>query len=250
MKCFEIVAHRGIHDELPENTLDAFQRAIELGADAVELDVRLTGDHVPIVFHSFYLDALTSTSGAIFDYTLQQLQNVRIFSKNERNANSFRISTLDEVLETIGGKIGLEIEVKGPEPESTQIVSDALCKFKHLWDGIEVTSYEPMLLWHIQQRCPGLPTDLLFPRSEEWMKSDVVAYLAIQRGRLARAHAVHLHPAQLSTEIVAAVQQHGIQVHACDVNDEKSLKLVAELGIPRICTDRFQQAHEFRKRML
>ncbi len=160
------------------------------------------------------------------------------------------MSALDEVLETIGGQIGLEIEVKGPEPESAQIVSDMLCRFKHLWDSIEVTSYEPMLLWHVQQRCPGLPTDLLFPRSEEWMKSDVVAYLASQRGRLARARAVHLHPTQLSAEVVAAVQQHGMQVHAWDVNDEQSLKIAAELGIPRICTDRFQQANGFRERML
>lgn len=250
MRYFDIVAHRGIHDELPENTLDAFRRAVELGADAIELDVRLTADQVPIIFHSFYLDALTSTSGAVFDHTFQQLQNVHVLSKNSHRARSFRISALDEVLGTIGGQIGLEIEVKGPEPESVQIVSDALGNFKHLWDRIEVTSYEPLLLWHIQQRCPGLPTDLLFPRSEEWMKSDVVAYLAIQRGRLARARAVHLHSTQLSTKVVSAIQQYGIQVHSYDVNDEQSLKLAAELGIPRICTDRFQQARAFRERML
>jgi glycerophosphoryl diester phosphodiesterase len=250
MKYFEIVAHRGVHDELPENTLDAFQRAVELEADAVELDVRLTSDRVPIVFHYFYLDALTSTPGAVFNYTFEQLQNVRILSKNSYNANRFRISSLDEVLETIGGQIDLEIEIKGPEPESAQIVADVLCKFKHLWEKIEVTSYEPMLLWHIQQQCPGLPTDLLFPRSEDWMRADAVTYSAIHRARLGRARAVHLHPTQLSPEVVSAVQRHGIQVHAWDVNDEQSLKLAAELDIPRICTDRFQQARDFRQRML
>lgn len=250
MKRFDIVAHRGVHDGLPENTLEAFRRAIELGADAIEFDVRLTADREPIIFHSFYLDALTSSCGAVFDYTFQQLQNVHLLSKDSHSVNRMRISTLNEVLEAVGGQIGLEIEVKGPEPESAQIVSDALCKFKHLWDSIEVTSYEPMLLWHIQQRCPGLPTDLLLPRSETWMRADVIAYLAIQRGRLTGARAVHLHPTQLSIEVVSAIQQHGIQVHACDVNDEESLKLAAELGILRICTDRFQQAHGFRERML
>ncbi len=250
MKRLEIVAHRGVHDELPENTLDAFRRAVQFGADAIELDVRLTADRVPIVFHSFYLDTLSSTSGAVFNYTFQQLQNVRIFGKSGDGANSFRIPALDEVLETMGSQIGLEIELKGPEPESAQIVSDALCGFKYLWDRIEVTSYEPLLLWQVQQRCPGLPTDLLLPRSEAWMKSDVVAYLASQRGRLARARAVHLYPTQLSADVMAALQQHGIKVHACDVNDERSLKLAVELGVPRICTDRFQQAYAFRERML
>jgi glycerophosphoryl diester phosphodiesterase len=244
--CFEIVAHRGIHDEFPENTLNAFLRAIELGADAVELDVRLTSDRVPVVFHYFYLDGFSLSSGAIFNYSFEQLQRVRLHDKSGRNVDGFRIPTLEEVLETIDGRIGLEIEIKGPEPESAQIVADVLHRFRYLWNRIEVTSYEPMLLWYIQQRCPGLPTDLLFPRSEDWMKWDAVAYLAIQRARLAHARAVHLHPTQLSSAIVSAIQQCGISVHAHDVNDERSLKLAAELGIPRICTDRFQEARVFR----
>ncbi|MBN1218885.1 MAG: glycerophosphodiester phosphodiesterase [Anaerolineae bacterium] len=57
---FEIVAHRGAPTEVaPENTIPAFQRAIDLGADAVELDVRLTADHVPVVYHYFYLEEAT-----------------------------------------------------------------------------------------------------------------------------------------------------------------------------------------------
>lgn len=53
MTQFEIVAHRGAHDQVPENTLPAFERAIELGADAVELDVRLTADGIPVVYHLY-----------------------------------------------------------------------------------------------------------------------------------------------------------------------------------------------------
>ncbi len=69
MAYFEIVAHRGITAEEPENTLPAFQRAIELGADAIELDVRLTSDRVPVVYHYYYLHLKTSAYGAIFEYT-------------------------------------------------------------------------------------------------------------------------------------------------------------------------------------
>lgn len=247
---FDIVAHRGVHDEFPENTLDAFRRAVELGADAIELDVRLTADRVPIVIHYVYLDGVASAPGPVFNYTFEQLQNVRVVSTDVHNAHSFKIPTLGEVLGTIGAQVGLEIEIKGPEPESAQIISDVLYKFKHLWERIEVTSYEPALLWYIQQQCPGLPTDLLFPRSTDWMKSDVVTYSAIHRGRLAHARAIHLHPSQLSDETVSAIRQFGIQVHAWDVNDERSMRLAATLGISRICTDKFRQAHSFRERML
>ena len=67
MSTFEIVAHRGVPNEYPENTLTSFERAIELGADAVELDVRLTKDKIPVVYHYYYLDMVhTHRSNFLF----------------------------------------------------------------------------------------------------------------------------------------------------------------------------------------
>jgi len=244
MALFEIVAHRGVPGEAPENTIPSFQRAMELGADAVELDVRLTADGVPVVYHYFYLDEITALSGPIFEYTWKQLQGLRHF-----NSGHFSIPTLHQVLETLGGKIGLEIEIKGPEPESSEKVASVLRQFKHWWETIEVTSYEPMLLFDIHRRCPDLATDLLFPRSEEWMKPDVVTFLAIHRAKLARARAVHLHPTQLSPEVVTSIQRHGIEIHSWDVNDDLALNAIWELKIPKICTDKLPEALAFRQRV-
>ena len=250
MNYFEIVAHRGIPAEAPENTLASFQRAIELGADAVELDVRLTSDKVPVVFHYFYLQAATSTSGAIFDFSLEQLRDVDVRCRDNPAVPAGHISTLPEILETIGGRIGLEIEIKGPEPEAPEIIGNVLLKFKKLWDSIEVTSYEPALLLAIQKICPGITADLLFPRSESWMGLDVVQYQAIQHTRLAHARGVHLHPTQLSEGVVSAIYHHGIEIHAWDVNDEQSLEIVVKYAIPRICTDKFKEALAFREKCL
>lgn len=241
---FEIVAHRGVPTELPENTIPSFQRAIELGADAVELDVRLTRDLVPVVYHYFYLKESAGLDGTVFDYTWDELQR----AQSNDSTQSRRIPLLHNVLEAIGGQIGLEIEIKGPEPECVDIIAAVLGDYRHLWDSIELTSYEPALLLAMQERCPGLPTDLLFPRSESWMKLDVVAHLAIHRSRLAHARAVHLHPTQLSSAAVSTVYSAGIKIHAWDVNDEQALRTVAELGIPKICTDHLQQALQFRQR--
>lgn len=249
MKCFEIVAHRGIPTEAPENTIASFQRAIELGADAIELDVRLTSDKIPVVYHYFYLQENTSASGAIFDFTLEQLRNVKVFCRNNPAAKDGRISTLTEILEMFGGKVGLEIEIKGPEPEAPEIIGEVLNKFKNFWDSFEITSYEPALLLAVQKICPGLIVDLLYPRSERWMNLDVVQYQAIHYSRLARARAVHLHPTQLSETIVTALRNRGIEIHAWDVNDEQSLETVVKLGIPRLCTDYFEQALTFRDKI-
>jgi glycerophosphoryl diester phosphodiesterase len=246
---FEIVAHRGIPTEAPENTIASFQRALELGADAVELDVRLTSDGVPVVFHYYYLQEITSTAGVIFDFTYEQLRDVKVFCKDNPIAPPSHISRLSEILDTFGGKIGLEIEIKGPEPEAAEIIGKTLLAFNRLWDTIEVTSYEPALLFAIQKICPGLNADLLIPRSESWMGLDVVQYQAIHRARLAHAKAVHLHPSQLTVDVVAAIHQRGIEIHAWDVNDVQSLDIVSHLGIPRICTDQFQQAFAYRKNL-
>jgi glycerophosphoryl diester phosphodiesterase len=250
MNGFEIVAHRGIPTDAPENTLASFQGAIELGADAVEMDVRLSSDRVPVVFHYFYLEESTSASGAIFDFSLEQLRDVEVFCKDNPAAPAGHISTLPEILETIGGKIGLEIEIKGPEPEAPEIIGNVLLRFRNLWDSIEVTSYEPALLLAIQKSCPGITVDLLFPPSESWMKLDVVQYQALHHSRLAHARAVHLHPTQLSKTVVSALRQAGIEIHAWDVNDLQSLELVTKYEIPRLCTDKFKQALVFRERYL
>jgi len=247
MNQFEIVAHRGIPTEAPENTIASFQQAVDLGADAIELDVRLTSDQIPVVYHYFYLQENTSSSGAIFNFTLEQLRNVEVLCKNNPAAKVGHISTLPEILESFGGKIGLEIEIKGPEPEASEIIGMVLNKFKKLWNTIEITSYEPALLLAIQKICPGLTVDLLFPRSESWMQLDVVLYQAIHYSRLSHARAVHLHPTQLSETIASALHQQGIEIHAWDVNDEESLEIVTKFGIPRLCTDNFRQAFDFRE---
>jgi glycerophosphoryl diester phosphodiesterase len=249
MKHFEIVAHRGIPTEAPENTVTSFQKAIELGADAVELDVRLTADKVPVVYHYYYRQENTSASGAIFNFTLDQLRDVKVFSENDSTANPGQISTLSEILEMFSGKTGLEIEIKGPEPEAPEIIGKVLHQFQGFWNTFEITSYEPALLLAVQKVCPGITVDLLFPRSESWMKLDVVQYRAIHYSRFAHARAVHLHPSQLSEEIVIAMHNHGIEIHAWDVNDEQSLQTVTRFRIPRVCTDHFKQALAFRDKM-
>jgi glycerophosphoryl diester phosphodiesterase len=246
MATFKIVAHRGVCDTAPENTIPAFERAIELGADAIELDVRLTRDHVPVVYHYFYLDELTYHSGPVFDLDLHQLLQVRFRQVPDKDEDPFKISTLREVLEVIGGRAELEIEIKGPEPEAPHIIGGLLGDYRHLWDSFEVTSFEPRLLLSMQEQCPGIAADLLFPRSEPWMGLDVVAYTAVHRARLARARAVHLHPTQLSGDVVERIRRAGIEIHAWDVNDERSLHFSAQHHIPIVCTDRLELAMAYR----
>lgn len=242
---FRIVAHRGVTSTAPENTMAAFARALELGVDAVELDVRLTRDQRPVVYHYYYLDGFTTGSGPVFDRSAVDLGVMRVIDRDR--ALGHRLPMLDEVLDEFAGRLGLEIELKGPEPEAADIVGQLLARFRPSWDRIEVTSFEPSLLTRLRADCGGIATALLFPSSEEWMRADVVAYTALQRARLGQAQAVHLHPSQLSEDLVATIRAGGVEVHAHGVNDAESLAVTAALAVPWICTDEPEQALAFRR---
>jgi glycerophosphoryl diester phosphodiesterase len=246
MKPFEIVAHRGIPTEAPENTIASYQLALELGADAVEMDIRLTADRVPVVYHYYYLDKTASAQGVVFNYSLNEIQKFNVYCDQDRTIPPGHISTLADILDTFAGKIGQEIEIKGPEPEAPQIIGRVLNQYKQHWATVEITSYEPALLLAVQEACPGITVDLLYPRTEAWKGPEVILYEAIHLSRLAHARAVHLHPTQLTENMVAALKEKGIETHAWDVNDERSLAIVAGLGLPRICTDQFRMAHAYR----
>jgi glycerophosphoryl diester phosphodiesterase len=106
-----VIAHRGASAERPENTIAAFQRAVELGADAIELDVRLSSDGVPVVIHDPTLDRTTTAQGAVARKTAAEL--VRI-----------GVPTLERVLAEIALPILLEIK----EPAAQEGVAGVLLR--------------------------------------------------------------------------------------------------------------------------
>lgn len=102
---------------------------------------------------------------------------------------------------------------------------------------MEVTSSSASLLAAVRELCPEIGTALLLGRSAPYMHLDVVAYLAVQTARLARAEIVHLGPDQLSEEVVATLGAAGIDIHVYPVNDESTLDLVQRHRVPEVVTD-------------
>ncbi|PTV92446.1 glycerophosphoryl diester phosphodiesterase [Halanaerobium saccharolyticum] len=100
------IGHRGASAYEPENTLIAFDKAIELGADMVELDIRLSKDGVLMVSHDSDISKYTDGQGYIENMTAKEIQEYRI-EKNQK------IPTLKEVFNHLNGRCGLYIEIKG-----------------------------------------------------------------------------------------------------------------------------------------
>lgn len=125
----EIWAHRGASADAPENTLEAFAKAIEAGADGVEFDVQLSSDNHPVVIHDETLERTTNGTGAVRDHTLAELLALDASGGREGFAGA-RIPRLEEVLELIAGtSLRINLELKNSEvdyPGLEQIVLDAV----------------------------------------------------------------------------------------------------------------------------
>lgn len=243
----QVAAHRGFHESLPENSLAAFEAAIEAGADAIEFDVRVTRDGVAVVTHWLECDlSVEGLGGYLFEHDFRELRAAPL--KGSPQGRQLHIPSLDEVLEALAGRVGLEIEIKGPSAALARSVGAALLLHRRHWDSMEVTSFQPALLHAFSDVVDGgLPVDLLFPRSESWMTRPVVAYLASAKAQLARARAVHLHPSQLDADVVERVRAAGFGIHTYEVNDESTFSRIAELGIERFDTDALTKALAMRR---
>jgi glycerophosphoryl diester phosphodiesterase len=115
-----VIGHRGASAEAPENTLPAFQRALEQGVDALEFDVHVTADDIPVVMHDPTVDRTTSGHGTIIGLTARRLQELDAgfrFSPNGGSTFPFReqgvrVPTVEELLEVVPRDLPLIIEVK------------------------------------------------------------------------------------------------------------------------------------------
>jgi glycerophosphoryl diester phosphodiesterase len=111
------IAHRGASDRNPENTLVAFERALELGADALELDIHSSADGEVVVIHDATVDRTTDGDGEVAEMTLEELRQLDAGSWKHSRFSGQCIPTLREVLELACDRAQFFIELKGRSPE-------------------------------------------------------------------------------------------------------------------------------------
>lgn len=110
IKC---IAHRGYSSQAPENTLSAIELALKnQQIYGIEIDVQLTRDSIPVVIHDFVVDRVTDGNGFVKDYEYNDLKKLDAGSWFDDNFKTEKIPTLEEVLELIGNKKKIIIEIK------------------------------------------------------------------------------------------------------------------------------------------
>jgi glycerophosphoryl diester phosphodiesterase len=111
-----VISHRGEHLAHPENTLPAFQAAIDAGADYFELDVRTTSDGRLVLLHDATVDRTTNGSGRVRDLTFDQIRALDAGAKFNPNFTGTKVPSLEEALTLAHGKIGVYVDCKQIDP--------------------------------------------------------------------------------------------------------------------------------------
>jgi glycerophosphoryl diester phosphodiesterase len=203
----EIIAHRGANREAPENTIPAFERALDLGVNGIELDVHVTRDNVPVVHH----DAVLPDGGRIDHLDSADL---------ERRTDA---PTLAQVLDLVNGRCHLYVELKAAD---ALVPSIDLLRDKTAWCSLH--SFDHRLAVQARVLCPNLTTGILL----------VSRLVDLPHAfHTAKATDIWQHADYIDPGLVGDAHGEQRRVIAWTVNDVAQARTLVAMGVDGICTD-------------
>ncbi|MET3698512.1 glycerophosphoryl diester phosphodiesterase [Bacillus oleivorans] len=237
-----IFAHRGSKGTHPENTLAAFQKAIDLGVDGIELDVHVSKDGELVVIHDETVDRTTSGTGRIRDLTLAEIKQLDAGSWFSSVFSDERIPTLEEVLEILNGTdILINIEIKSDIIPYENIEEKVLNAIKN--SGLNesqfiISSFNHYSLEAFKKLAPQIETAILFMEIllDPWQ-------YAANMG----ASALHVYEPVAFTEMAQRAMRQGFPVRVFTVNSQEHMKALMDLDLSAIMTDFPEDALKIRE---
>jgi glycerophosphoryl diester phosphodiesterase len=242
---FFVIAHRGGRSLGPENTLYTFRRAVDAGADVLELDVQITRDGNLVALHDNSVDRTTNATGRVKDYSLADLKGLdaayRWSPDNDRNYplrnRRVKIPTLAEVFETCPDT-RVNIEIKNTEPD----VLPSMCRLIQEYNmskKVMVASFDAAILKKFRAICPEVATSA--------GSSEVILFYSLQKMHMESAYSPDAQALQVpeyygtlrlvNRRFVEAAHARNMKVHVWTINDVDSMKRLLQLGVDGIMTD-------------
>lgn len=225
----KIIAHRGASAQAPENTMAAFQLALDQQADGIELDVMLTADQQVVVIHDDTVDRTTNGSGRVAGMTLEEIRSLDA-------GGGEKVPTLPEVLDQFGGKFLINIELKNYTSifDSLPLRVAHLIQAHHLVEQVLISSFNPFNLPRVRNHLPGAHLGLITqPRqAQKWI------------WRLFKYDALHPHYADVDAVLVSALHARSRQVNVWTVDEPEEMQRLAALEVDGMITNDPQKALE------
>jgi len=226
-----VIGHKGASAIAPENTLKAFQKAIELHADYVEFDAHLTKDGEIVVIHDDDTYSLTGTHSLIKDNTLEQIKKLDA-------GEGEQIPTLQELVAIAKGKIGLQLEIKSTGLLVTMV---QILRKENLIQNSIVSCFMFDELVKLKKIEPKIKIGFLLPA--ELVRSQSIKRKIIKCEREG-FFAIHPHFSTVDKEIVDFAHANGLKIYVWTVNDRSIMKDLIQLGVDGIITDDISLLHE------
>ena len=214
-----VTSHRGAGFLEPENTLRAIRRAIDIGADQVEIDVHLTRDGRLVLMHDATVERTTNGTGAIAEFSLDEIRRLDA-------GLGERVPTLEEALELADGKITPQIELKGP---GTALAVVQTLTTMGCMDNVVLTSFLHPQLQDVRRLDQNVSLGALWGR----LPPDVVS-----RSRALGVQALHIWHEFIDSPLLADAHAQGFLVRAWNANREEEMRRLIDLGVDAIGSDR------------
>jgi glycerophosphoryl diester phosphodiesterase len=224
-----IIAHRGYRARYPENTLIAFQAALDAGVPMIELDVTLSKDRRLVVIHDATLERTTNGQGPVNGTTLRQLKQLDAGSWFHPDFAGERIPELTEVLNLIDDRAFVNIEIK-PHSHEDHNPADAienqiieLIRHRMIEDFILITSFDPNILQRLIKINPTCALGLISRQPADVNTIDMCR----------RIKAVSWHPNHqiLTLEQVKMMHAQGFRVFPYNADSAEEIKRVIDMGV-------------------
>jgi len=236
-----IAAHRGGAALWPENSLLAFEKAIALGCDLLELDVHLAGDGTVVVIHDATVERTTGGRGTVASMTIADLRRLRLKGP-DGSVTPQRVPTFEEVLAAAAAtRVQLLVEVKGPAPgvryEGLEEKILAALASAGLHDRATVMAFNPDVIERVRAAAPRARTTLLVAR-DAVERAGARPEDTVDWARAAGVTDLGLEHTLASTRVAAAARAAMLVLGVWTVNDEATMRRVVGLGVDILTTDR------------
>ena len=227
-----VIAHRGFSGRAPENTLLAIREAIAIGAEMVEIDVTMTADGHVILLHDETLDRTTSGTGPPTDHTLEEIRELDAGTWFSTVFAGEKIPTLSEALQTVKGRILINIEIK-PEAVDHGVVPKiaSLIAEHEMHNQVIVSSFSPEALLRMKIADPEVITATLFNKDLHTGRDPLEIVLEVgSRG-------FNISARRLTAAMIERCHKHGIPIAVYTVNEPDEMRRLIELGVDAVFTD-------------
>lgn len=212
------VGHRGARAYEPENTLRSFQKAIELGADAIELDVRKSKDDYIVVIHDDNIEKTTNGEGLVSNLNLNQIKSYSA-NKNEK------IPTLEEALDFIGNRVKVFVELK--ELGLEEKVLDIIYR-KGLENSVVIVSFLEGVLKRTRELDAKVEIGLVYAKHKNPIKAALELKAQFLLGFYRFVHTTNVQKAH----------ENGIKIIVWTINSAQEVADFKEKGVDGIASDK------------